>query len=65
MRHLQTAITVSIIAIVLFMAVDWKSIDFYLLLPIFAKSSIEEPVHHDEPEEELWAGLTHRSALQC
>lgn len=38
MRHLLTAIILSIIAIVLFMDVDWSSIDFSLSPPTFAES---------------------------
>lgn len=57
MRHLLTAIIVSIIAIVLFMAVDWRNIDLSLSLPTFADSSRkkpEEPFQFDDSEVELW-----------
>lgn len=57
MRHLLTAIIISIIASVLFMTIDWRSIDLSLSLPTFAKSSQEEqetPIQYDELADELW-----------
>lgn len=53
MRHLLTAIFVSIIAIVLFMEVDWRAVDFNLSLPTLADTSHDEPAQYDESAEEL------------
>lgn len=54
MRHLLTAIIVSIIGIVLFTNVDWRDVDFSLSIPTLAKSSNESPAQYDDLTEELW-----------
>lgn len=57
MKHLLTVIIGTIVFIALFMAVDWKDIDFSLSMPSLAADTKAEHIDEDESEEyveKLW-----------
>lgn len=55
MRHLLTTVLCAIVAIALYMNVDWSKLDFSLSMPTFASTTVERESERLEDEyDDLW-----------